>query len=250
MWSVRNWLRLLGGGILVFALGYGIFLTNGRILFSSTSISNRVAIAAAVGVAMIWVGLAGAVAAIVRPRWRTWVFAVPVAVLCLSGFLIVQGLAATWAEAWQRQQMILADIQARVPSLESGTTIILDGICPYVGPAIVFESNWDLAGALETRYGDPTVRADVVSANLIVDGNGLSTRLYLDQFAHYEYDRRLFVFDARDSALRPLPDAQTAQTWWRKRQAPDCPYGGAGYGTVLFSWDWRYRQLETAHLWK
>lgn len=249
MWPVRNWLRLMAGGAFVFALGYGIFLTNGRILFSSTGISNRVAIAAAVGVAMIWVGLAGAATALVPPGWRAWVFAVPVAALCLSGFLIVQGLAAAWAEAWQRQQTILADIQTRLPSLEDRTTIILDGICPYVGPGIVFESNWDLAGALETRYGDPTVRADVVSANLSVNDDGLSTRLYADQIARYDYGRRLFVFDARDSALRSLPDADTARAWWTTRQEPDCPHGAAGYGTTLFSWDGWYRRLETAYLW-
>jgi hypothetical protein len=250
MWSVRNWLRLLGGGILVFALGYGIFLTNGRILFSSTSISNRVAIVAAAGVAMIWIGLAGALAAALPPRWRAWVFAVPVAAVCLSSFLIVHGLATTWAEAWQRQQAILGDIQTRLPDLESGTTIILDGSCPYVGPGIVFESNWDLAGALETRYGDPTVRADVVSASLSVDEDGLSTRLYADHIARYEYDRRLLVFDARDSAVRPIPDADAARAWWNTRREPACPRGAAGYGTVLFSWDGWYRRLETGYLWR
>ena len=248
-WTVRNWLRLLAGGVLVFMLGYGIFLTNGRILFSSSSISNRVSIVAAAGVAMIWIGLAGAMASTVPPRWRAWVFAVPVALVCLSGFLIVHGLATTWAEAWQRQQAILADIQTRLPDLEDGTTIILDGSCPYVGPGIVFESNWDLAGALETQYGDPTVRADVVSANLSVDEDGLSTRLYVDHIARYEYDRRLLVFDARNSAVRPLPDAEAARTWWNTRREPACPRGGAGYGTVLFSWDGWYHRFETAYLW-
>jgi hypothetical protein len=248
-WTIGNWLGLLAGGVLVFVLGYGIFLTNGRVLFSSSGISNRVSIVAAAGVAMIWIGLAGVVTATVPPRWRAWVFAVPVAALCLSGFLIVHGLAASWAEAWQRQQAILADIRTRLPTLETGTTIILDGTCPYVGPGIVFESNWDLAGALETRYGDPTVRADVVSANLSVDEEGLSTRLYVDHIARYEYDRRLLVFDARNSAVRPLPDTDTARAWWATRQEPDCPRGGAGYGTVLFSWDGWYRRFETAYLW-
>src|SRR5829696_8803897 len=167
-WPLRQWVRLIAAGVVVFALGYGIFLTNGRILFSSTSSSNRVSIAAAAGVAMIWVGLAGAVSVAVGPKWRAWIFAPAVAVLCLSGYLVVQGLAAGWAEAWQREQTALAAIRERLPVLEPGTVIVLDGACPYVGPAVVFESNWDLAGALETHYGDPTVRADVASANLTV----------------------------------------------------------------------------------
>jgi hypothetical protein len=249
VWPARHWLRLAACGVLVFALGYGIFLTNGRILFSSTGISNRVSIAAAAGVAMIWIGLAGAVSAAAPSRWRAWVFAVPVAALCLSGVLIVQGLAATWAEAWQRQQTILADIRTRLPALEPGTTIILDGACPYVGSGIVFESNWDLAGALETRYGDSTVRADTVSATLSVGYDRVSTRLYIDHVARYDYDRRLLVFDARDSTLRPLPDARAARAWWSTRQQLDCPRGAAGYGTTLFKWDGWYRRFETAHLW-
>jgi hypothetical protein len=129
-WSVRTWLKFVAAGLLVFALGYGIFLTNARILFSSSGISNRVAIAAAAGLAMIWVGLAGAVSAAVPRRWRAVVLALPVAALCLSSFLIVHGLAASWAEAWQRQQALLADIRTRLPTLEPHTTIILDGDVP------------------------------------------------------------------------------------------------------------------------
>lgn len=249
-WPLRHWLRLVAAGVAVFALGYGIFLTNGRILFSSTGISNRVSIAAAVGVAMIWVGLAGAVSAAVRPRWRAWILAPAVAVLCLSGYLVVQGLAAAWAEAWQREQATLAAIQARLPALEPDTVIVLDGVCPYAGPAVVFESNWDLAGALETRYGDPTVRADVASANLTLGDDGLSTRLYGDQTAHYGYDPRLLVFDARDWSVRSLPDAGSALAWWATRQELRCPRGAAGYGALTFSWDARYRRLENASLWK
>lgn len=248
-WRLRQWLRLIAVGVAVFALGYAIFLSNGRILFSSTGISNRVSIAAALGVAMIWVGLAGALSVVVPPRWTAWAFAAPIGALSLSGFLILNGLAANWAEAWDRQQATLADIGTNLPALEPGTTIILDGTCPYVGPAIVFESNWDLAGALETRYGDPTIRADVTSANLTVGEDGLSTRLYLDHIARYAYDRRLLVFDARDSTLQPLPDARSARAWWAARPTTRCPRGGAGYGTISFSWDTRYRQLENSSLW-
>jgi hypothetical protein len=251
-WRLRHWLRLVAAGVAVFALGYAVFVTNGRILFSSTGISNRVSIAAALGVAMIWVGLAGALSVAVPPRWRawrTWAFAAPIGALSLSGFLIVNGLAAHWAEAWDRQQATLEEIRTRLPALEPGTTIILDGTCPYVGPAIVFESNWDLAGALETRYGDPTVRADVTSANLTVGEDRLSTRLYLDHVAHYAYDRRLLVFDARDSTLQPLPNARSARAWWAARPTTRCPRGGAGYGTISFSWDIRYRRLENSSLW-
>jgi hypothetical protein len=164
-------------------------------------------------------------------------------------FAIVHGLAASWAEAWERQQVLLVDIRTRLPRLERHTTIILDGVCPYLGPAIVFESNWDLAGALETLYDDPTVRADTVSANLAVDDDGLATRLYANHTSHYAYSPRVLVFDAHDGAPRPLPDAQASRIWWTTRDEAKCPSGTPGHGTTLFQWNGWYQRLERDHLW-
>ncbi len=249
-WTMTTWMRLMLAGLLVFVLGYAIFLTNARVLFTSTGIANRVAIAAAAGVAMIWVGLAGAICTAIPLPWRPRVFATAVAGLSLSGFLIVQALALTWVEAWQRQQAVLADIRASLPVLEPDTTVILDGTCSYVGPAIVFESNWDLAGALNTLYHEPTVRADVTSAGFDVGDEGVSTRLYGGLTAHYPYGPRLLVFDARGKHVRRLTNATDARTWWSAREQPDCPRGAAGYGTTLFGWDRRYRRLENTYLWR
>lgn len=46
-------------GVLIFALGYAIFATNRNVQFTPTGISNRTATAAALGVAIVFVGLIG-----------------------------------------------------------------------------------------------------------------------------------------------------------------------------------------------
>lgn len=65
-------------------------------------------------------------------------------------------------------------------------------MCPYRGPAIVFESNWDLAGALGVHSGDHSLRADVITHRLKVDNRGISTFLY--GRADYQYSDNMFVY--------------------------------------------------------
>ena len=54
------WLKVIACGLAVFALGYGIFLTNRNVSIGvTTGIGNRIAIAAAIGVALSLVGAFG-----------------------------------------------------------------------------------------------------------------------------------------------------------------------------------------------
>lgn len=120
----RDWLRLGLAGIIVFALGYTIFLTTGRV-----------------------------------------------------GLIIVNALGSFWAEGWRLQPEVLADVHAAFPVLPSGSTLLLDGVSPYVGPAHVFASHWDLRGALLVHHRDPSLDAGVTSANVAVDEQGIETRV-------------------------------------------------------------------------
>jgi hypothetical protein len=242
----REWAGLVGVGVGVFLLGYAIFLTNARIIFTSTGPNNRVAIAGAAGMALTVVGMFGLIGGI-RPlfgRYRVTIFSFLVALMALAGFLVTNGLADMWTRAWQREQTILADIQARLPRPESRTAVILDGVCPYVGPAVVFESNWDLAGALRSKYDDPTIHADVTTGNFHIGEDGLTTTIYGTQRAFYPYGPRLLVYDARHDAVHPLPDAETARKYFSSR-SPDreCP-GSPGIGVPFLPLDIRFRQWE------
>jgi len=77
-----------------------------------------------------------------------------------------------------------------------------------------FESNWDVAGALEVLYGDPSIRGDVTSANLEI-GRGLTTTLYGDDRAHYRYGHDLILYDRRRSTVVRLPEPGARGGTWR-----------------------------------
>ena len=62
--------------------------------------------------------------------------------------------------------------------MPSGTTLILDGVCPFSGPAVVFETDWDLRGALQAMHGDKTILADVVGPYMRVTDEGSVTSAY------------------------------------------------------------------------
>jgi MFS family permease len=177
-----RFIRLIGWGLVIFGMGYAIFLTNTNALITPTGIVNRIAIASAVGVAISLVGGIGWVSTFLPSnQLRRRCLCILIALLCTSGFIINNTLASFWIDSYRQQQAIIADIRQRFPTLPSESTLILDGICPYAGPAVVFESSWDLAGALMTFYRDRTLRADVVTPNLKVEENRLSTVLSLQR---------------------------------------------------------------------
>ena len=135
----RSWLRLAITGMIVFFLGYSIFLVSARILFTSTGINNRVAIAGSLGFAISVVAAIGWVAGLVgrRPARKLPVYSFLVGLLCYSSLLLVNALGGFWAESWRDQQRVLADIEAHLPPPDKGSAVIIDGVCPYIGPAIV-----------------------------------------------------------------------------------------------------------------
>lgn len=229
-------LRPLAWGTLLFGLGYAIFLSASQVQFAATGIGNRTAIAAAVGVAFSLVGgLGWASAVLMSGAWRLRLYCLLVGLLCAGGFLLIDRLAGYWAEAYQRQREVLAAIERRFPALPDGSTLLLDGVCPYAGPAIVFESHWDLAGALQVLYRNPSLRADVVTPNLHIDDRAITTRIYDMQTAHpYE---RLFVYHAGQDVVFPLPDAAAARRYFATYN-PDyrggCPPGRPGFGVLVF----------------
>ena len=153
----------------------------------------------------------------------------------MVGFLINNTIATFWTVAYRQERVILTDILRQFPSLPTGSTLILDGICPYIGPAIVFESSWDLAGALIPSYRDHTIRADVVTPNLQVEEDGVSTALYGVKY-RYRYEN-LFIYHFGQKRAYSIPDAEAARRYF-ETFSPDksngCPQGYAGHGVSVF----------------
>jgi hypothetical protein len=226
------------GGAVVFFGGYAIFLFTRNAEISTTGIANRVSTAATLGVALSLVGGAALIGSLVpSARWRDRLFSFLIASLCAGGTLTINTVALFWEAAYDQELTILSEIRQRFPTLHSETTLLLDGTCPYRGPAIVFESNWDLASALRLFYRDWTLRADVVTPNLTVTEQGISTSLYHGSLQTlYPYDH-LFIYHRVRRTSHPLPDAEAARAYF-ERFNPDrdsgCPQGREGDGVPVF----------------
>lgn len=237
MWSsARAWVRVIGLGLVVFVLGYSIFVSNSEVGFTKAGPGNRTAMAAAIGAAVSFVGMFGLLASVAPAALSRRVFVVLVSVLCAAGVVITDTIASFWIEAYERQRTVLQDLQAHVPRLASGSTVILDGVCPYAGPAVVFESQWDLAGALKLAYRDPTLQADVMSALVRVDAEGFLTTMYGED-ARYPYGDRLFVYQFADKHLHPMVDVDAARRYWERFHADGavpCPPSMPGRGVAVF----------------
>lgn len=228
--------RMTLAGIVVFGLGYAIFLTNWNVGFSPAGIINRTAAAAAIGVAIVFVGLTGYASTGLRAgRLRRHAFSALVALLCGTGVLINDTIAAFWVAAYAKERGVIDQIWRVFPSFPPGSALLLDGVCPYDGPAIVFESSWDLAGVILMHYGDYTVQADVVTPRVVVGEDGLDTSLY-GTAHHYPYGR-LVVYNASDRTAHRLDTAQDAHQYFTEAN-PDrgrrCPAGHEGFGVRIF----------------
>jgi hypothetical protein len=228
-------LRLVGWGSLVALAGHFVLLTN-NIGLSPTGANNRVQVASGLGVAMIWVGL---LAWIVQPGrlLARAVYPGLLAVVTVAFFLISIRLSASWVAAARQQQVVLAAIKQAFPTLPARTTLLVDGVCRYHGPGIIFEAYWDIGGALRLQYRDTTLQANIVSRSLTVAGDGIRVVLYGGE-SLYEYGSDpLWVFNARQRTAHRLRNATDAQDYFA-RYNPDrssgCLRGREGHGTRLF----------------
>ena len=160
-------------------------------------------------------------------------FAGMMTVYAASGVLAVNAIAQYWVEAYQTERTVLAGVRQRFPTLAPHSVLILDGVCPYTGPAIVFESDWDLAGALQVMYRDPTLGANVVTPRLHVGERDLTFTLY-SWPTRYPYSSRLFVYDAQTGGVHPVPDQRTAEAYFARALASSpCQPGFEGIGVEI-----------------
>jgi hypothetical protein len=227
---------LMGTGFGIFFLGHVVFFYTQNADYSTTGINNRVAIAAALGIALGWVGaIVAIVAPITRERLRNAAFAGGVAAAAGVSVLIVDTIGLFWVEAYRQEQQVLHEISRAFPHLPPETTLILDGVCPYVGPAVVFDANWDLAGALRIMYRDDTIRADIVTPNLRVEETGLKVSTY-GAVIEYPY-RRLLLYHAGLQRHFALDDADAAREYFQTHNPTrdgHCPSGREGHGVRIF----------------
>jgi hypothetical protein len=231
-------LTLIGSGFAIFVVGYSIFLTTNQIVVASTGIGNRTNIAASIGVALIQVGGLFWLSSIFRiPSIRKNVQIAGIAMLCMISLLINSDIATYWTDAYSREKTVLAGILDDNPHLEPQSTLILDGVCPYEGPAIVFESWWDLAGALRIEYLDKSLEADVVTPFMTIEPGGLRASIYWGGLQHIHPYDNLKIYNYQDKQTYEIPDELSARRYFKSIN-PDfdsnCPPGEAGTGVAIY----------------
>jgi nitrate reductase gamma subunit len=231
----RVWRKLLAIGALTVVLGYAVFLANQNVLFRSAGIDNRVNAGAALGIAGMLVGAIGLLARRVDARRGAVVFAASIACAVAAGVFVIDALASFWTTAARQQHAIVSAVSRATDALPPSSTVILDGVCPEVGPAVVFADQWDFRGALQLARHDPSLKGDVASEALRAGRDGLSLEMtFLDRVytRSYPYGRSLFVYDFSRRRLYPLPSRSRAATYLAKsRPSLHClPQRGFAWG--------------------
>ncbi len=210
------------------------FLTHGPNP-SAAGIGNRVVNVATIGTAMAAIGVAGAFASLLRSqRARRLAWSALLGTHTAAGLIVIQGLATWWTGAAREQGSILRTIRATLPAGVPSSSFLVDGICRYHGPAIVFESPWDLRFALAAMYGALPELAGPIGPNTVVEENGIVTEMY-DGFIRrvYPFDD-LHVLDIRTGTIVQLPDEASARAYFEMRTPPGCDPGRAGRGVAVF----------------
>jgi hypothetical protein len=228
----KKWPLFILLGLAIFGFGYAIFAFNSDLWFTSTSLGNRITIAAAIGVAMAFIGIVGWLSNLLPQRWTRAVFCLLISLLASSGFLILNTLASFWIRAYQEQQSILREMQVSIPALPSGSTLILDGVCLEHGGAYLFTGKRDLASSLWMAYGDKSVNATILSSSPQVGEEGLSILTYKSE-DFYPYAEDLLIYNVSEKKLYGLSNVDMAIQYFEQSgfvPEQQCPPG--------FAWGW------------
>ncbi len=160
-----DWGALAGAMAGGFLGSYAPFLLSGSHMPYVNGVLSRVNAAGA------WVGgmwTAGLVA-LLPSRLRT-----PALALLLAGFTWTNWVeSASWARAWDLQKEILSALVPQVRSLPGPAAILLTGAPRNIHGAHVFDSNYDLGGALRLATGRADLSANVLHPNMEIRGDEL-----------------------------------------------------------------------------
>jgi hypothetical protein len=121
-------------------------------------------------------------------------------------------------------------------ALPPGTTLLLDGFCQYVGPAIVFETDWETSGALQIAYGDETLKGDVVSPSMQIADDAVTTMSYGQPEARYAYGEKLWLYNVRRKTTYRLTGSLLARQYFQTvnpNKDSGCAPGKEGSGTPV-----------------
>jgi len=236
--SRRACLWLIAAGVILFLLGSVLFFPDNTFNFSSPGILNRTAIASALGASCVLIALAGLLSSLLPTEViRLRAYIVAIGLICATNCLAVSGIAFYWGLAARQQSVILQAVAEKGRSLPNGSELLLDGVCRYAGPGIVFEDDWDTSGAVQLALRDASLRSDVVSPNMRMGAHWVKTTMYGQPEAQYAYGDRLFVFNVEHGTLIALPTRAAATAYLQAMdpsQNSGCPASREGDGARIF----------------
>lgn len=175
-WSMRGWLLLAGGGLLLAALGWIMFIpANPYFTPSVYGITNRVNALSGFGVVILLYGafgIAGELLARVLPRVaRVALPATIVLGLVLGGIYVhvFERHVRIWNAAFHAEEAGLGEMKMQFPRLPAGTTVFTSDYPAYEALGVpIFSSSWDVNGMIKLQYKD-----SVLAAYPVLEGQGL-----------------------------------------------------------------------------
>ena len=222
----------LACGIALFIAGYSLFppvpVENG--------IQNRTAIAGTLGVAISIVAVLALLTSCIPRSWQKTLLSTAVALIGMGGAVIIFAVSNFWIESSRMQQEILLDIRDHVAEIPAGSSFILDGVCPYNGPAPVFGATWDLSGALSIVYGHDAIAANIVTRSMTAGENGLEVPTEAG-LAIYPYSDLYIYHFGRKTSYR-IAELEVAQNYFTDvsiDRADRCPVDTAGNGVDVLN---------------
>jgi hypothetical protein len=233
-----RWPLVMLTGAVLFVAGYGVSLMTWEIGFHTTGANNRTAIGAAIGVGWVYVGTIGWLGRVVSSdRWRRLVFSALIAVVAAGSTLITSAVAAFWVDASRQQEVVMAGLLEHHTTLPPGSTILLDGLCSFRGPAPVFTTGWDTSGMLRLMYMDPSLLGDVVKPTTQLTEDGVRTIVFDDVINLYPYGDDLLAFHIPSGGTWTLTSHEVAREYLEGVSIPGrptCPPYTDGDGVPIF----------------
>jgi hypothetical protein len=232
--GVKYTIGYVACGFVVFWLGYAVFFLSTMVHFAPASTGNRMSTPATIGVAMIVAGILQLISSLGGSARFQQLYGIILAIMVTAFSIHIAVVASFWSEAWRKEQAILELTRQDLARLPAEPTVVLDGVCPYHGPAIVFESSWDWMFAASISM-QRTIKGDVAIPSLTVTPKGFSTQIY-DIKNTYPFDDRLYVYRPYDRAVTPIPDLRAARSYLATRPPAlrGCPRGYPAGGVL----DW------------
>lgn len=173
-WGLREWLLLSGGGLVVAALGWTMFIPADPYYTPSIfGVTNRVNALAGFGLVVAAYGSFGVIGALIGRLWSgigAGAVAITLALSTVLGLAYVHELrrhVQIWDAAYVAERTGLDRIRARFPDLPRKTKLFASGYPANETLGVpIFSATWDFDGMIRTMYDDGMLAATPVLPGL------------------------------------------------------------------------------------